>query len=59
MDQPTSKRLCVDKSEYEANTKLLKIEMKKKKPKSKVVKKLMDATEEARRDWIQNDSPHV
>lgn len=38
---------------------LLGEEFKKKKPKSKTVKKLMDETEEARREWIASDAPSV
>lgn len=35
----------------------LKDEMKKKKPKSKVIKELMDDTMHERRQWIEKDGP--
>ena len=45
--------------DYVANVGLLKEELRKKKPKSKIIKKLMDETEQARRDWIGDYTPTV
>ncbi len=56
-EAPNAKKPCTD--ECESNLKLLKEELKKKKPKSKEIKTLMDETEGSRREWIDNDGPTV
>ena len=56
-DAPTSKQPRCDEAEYKHHIVLLKTEMKKAKPKSKVIKQLMDETMDERRQWIDNDGP--
>ena len=56
-DQPPSKRPHIDMDQHNSDLKLLKAEMKKSKPKSKVLKNLMDETELERRRWITSDCP--
>lgn len=56
-DQPASKKPRIDESEYKRYLNLLKQEMKKKKPKSKVVKQSLDETMDERRRWIEIDCP--
>lgn len=56
-DQPPSKKPHIDMDEHNRNLVLLREEMKKRKPKSKVVNNLMDEMELERRRWITSDCP--
>ena len=60
-EQLCRKKPCLDldTDEYKSNVKLLKEELKKKKPKSKTIKNIMDDTEQTRRTWITTDGLSV
>lgn len=58
-EQLCRKKPCLDTDEYKSNVKLLKEELKKKKPKSKTIMNIMDDTEQTRRTWITTDGPSV
>jgi hypothetical protein len=53
---PSAKKQCKD-NKYKQHIRRLKEEMKKKKPKSKVIRELLAETEDMRRQWIQEDAP--
>ena len=57
VEQPPSKKPHIDMAQHKSNVLLLQAEFKKKKPKSKVVKNIMDETEAERRRWITADCP--
>lgn len=54
---PPSKKARIDEAEYKSLLAILKEEMKKKKPKSQIIKDTLDATREERRRWIEKDLP--
>ena len=55
--QSSEWRHPIDMAQHESNLRSLQQEMKKKKPKSKVVNLLLDETEDERRRWITVDGP--